>query len=74
MERMQNEDNGGAQIFVIWKYFLHVNDFRHADILHVNEYSVLKIVQWTLSCFCRCSFILKYNFSILNGKKYKQQW
>ena len=45
MERMQNEDNGGAQIFVIKKYFLHVNDFRHADILHVNEYSVLKIVQ-----------------------------
>ena len=39
MERIQNDDNGGAQTI----YFLHVNNLsRHADILYVREYAVCK--------------------------------
>ena len=35
---MQNGENGGAQTIAIQKYFLHVNNFRHADKLYVHEY------------------------------------
>ena len=39
MERIQNDDSGGAQTI----YFLHVNNLsRHADILYVREYAVCK--------------------------------
>ena len=37
---MQNDDNGGAQTIVIEKYFLSVNNFRHADIVYVHKYAV----------------------------------
>ena len=31
---MQNDDSGGAQTIVIKKFFLPLNNFRHADILY----------------------------------------
>ena len=36
--------NGGAQTIVTKKYFLHVNTFRQADILHFHEHAVWLIV------------------------------
>ena len=32
---MQNDDNGGTQAIDIYKYFLHLNNFRH-----VHQYAV----------------------------------
>ena len=40
MEQMQIDGNGGAQAIVIQKYFLPVNNFRHAGIPYVHEYAV----------------------------------
>ena len=39
MERMK-DDNGGAQTVVTSKCFLHVNNFRYADVLYVQVYAV----------------------------------
>ena len=41
---------------MLYKHFLYVNNFRHADILNIHKYAV-----WlTLFYFCKCLFILKY--------------
>ena len=40
MKRMKDDDNGGAQTIVIWKYFLHVINFIYADTLYDHDYVV----------------------------------
>ena len=70
MEQMQDDGNSGAQIIVIQKYFLHVNNFRHADILHVHG---MQFGNQFVEPFFIFAVVYFIDFSILNWEKIQSE-